>query len=568
MKQHLILCIGFLASLTLFMSQAAAAAVAFPPSMTGAFEALLVEGDEESGLPAAKVEINVLSTGKFTGKLTFTEKTSPALTGTFTLSEDSNSADVVNGLTLKRTGLPDLKLELKLLSTSVLEARLSVPSAPATPLRLSTQGVKIKTFAVKELSPWANIYTLSLSYPTPTGAANPAGHGYAAVKIDAKGIMTLTGKTGDGIALTGKCLPAADGSFRVFLKPYGAAVSDNYLTGWLILESRSDNKFHIPTGSTASELYWRKPATKPSDKQYRSGFGPLAIAPVLTPWTAPKAPQTLGGILGIDPGEVFDIDFSSAFSTTTYAARTPVRLGLTAKNLLTVAQGGSGSPSPFLPANWSKLFSIKVNPATGVLTGSLTLYDEISTPQPFPKLPIVKKITRKVILEGVLHQLLTLDAGDFAHGYVLVPPLDPKTATQISGAFSFNGPVVADPLVAASANIPGTYTVQLTQLPNGGLPLPSGIPANNATVNFSISSDLKTMVFNGRTIPLTGDSRPVSLVFGDAKKSPTNNLTVIAFLDFSGTVTHLSVMYFQASRPLPKQVYFNTVNGSVVKQVP
>lgn len=564
MNRLLLLSIGFFTFLTA-STTLAAPAVVFPSSMTGLFETLLVEGDEVTGLPLAKVEINVLSTGKFTGKLTFTEKSTPALNGTFTLSEDSSSAEVLNGLILKRTGLPDLKLELKLLATSVLEAKLSVPSSPAVPVRLSTQGVKIKTYAAQEISPWANTYTLSLSYPTPTGASNPAGHGYASVKIDNKGVLSLTGKTGDGTALTLKASPAADGSYRIFLKPYGAAVADNFLSGWLKLVTRSDNKFHIPTGSPTSELYWRKPATTPSDKQYRSGFGPLVINPVLTPWTTPKLPQTLGSILGIEPSKVFDIDFTNAFSTTTYAARTPVRLGLTAKNLLAVTEGGSGSPSPFLPAEWAKLFSIKVNPATGVLTGSLTLYDEISTPQPFPKLPLVKKITRKVVLEGVLHQLLTIGSGDFAHGYVLVPPLDPKTATQISGAFSFNGPVIDDPIVAASANIPGTYSVQVNQLPNGGLPLPSGIPANNAIVPFTISSDLKSMVFNGRTIPLVGDSRPSALLYTDSKKTPLNNLSVTVFLNSSGAITHLSMMYFQANRPLPKQVYFNTVNGTVQK---
>lgn len=545
----------------------AAPAVVFPPSMTGAFETLLVEGDEVTGIPLAKVEINVLSTGKFTGKLTFTEKTTPALNGTFTLSGDSSSAEVVNGLILKRTGLPDLKLELKLLSTSVLEAKLSVPSAPATPLRLSTQGVKVKTYAPQELSPWANTYTLSLSFPSPPGATNPSGHGYASVKIDTKGVLTLTGKTGDGIALTAKAAPAADGSYRVFLKPYGAAVADNFLSGWLKLVSRSDNKFHIPTGSTTSELFWRKPATTPADKQYRSGFGPLSITPVLTPWITPKLPQTIGSILGIEPGKVFDIDFTNAFSTTTYAKKTPVRLGLTAKNLLTVAEGGLGSPSPFLPAEWAKQFSIKVNPATGVLTGSLTLYDEITTPQPFPKAALVKKITRKVILEGVLHQLLTIDSGDFAHGFVLVPPLDPKTATQTSGAFAFNGPVIADPIVAASGNIPGTYTVVVDQVPSG-LGNPAGIPADNSTVTFTIASDLKSMVFNGRTIPFSGDSRPVAITFSSAKVSPTNNLTVLVYLNYEGTITGLFVTYNQYARPLPLVAYFNSVNGTVVKQLP
>jgi len=564
MKHRIHFTLGLLVLSAFGQAQAATPVVVIPKPMTGAFETLLMEGDEDTGIPTAKVEINVLTTGKFTGKLTFTETTSPALTGTFILAGDSNSAQVANGLTLKRTGKPDLKLELKLLAAGVLEATLSVPSIPATALRLSTRGVPVKTYLVKELSPWAGTYTLSLSHPTPSGATIPAGHGYASAKIDTKGVLTFTGMTGDGTAITGKSLPAANGGYRIFIKPYGVSVADNFLSGWLILETRSDTKFHIPTGSTTSELYWKKQVNL-NDKQYREGFGPLVIAPVLTPWIAPKSPQTIASIMGIESGKIFDIDFGSAFSTTTYATKTPVRLGLTSKNLLVVTAGGAGSPSPFLPAEWAKFFNIKVNASTGVLTGSLTITDSVSTPQPFPRPAIVKTITRKLILGGVLHQLLTLDTGEFAHGYVLVPPLDAKTATQTSGAFAFSGPIIADPLVAASANIPGTYTVTVDQVPSG-LGNPTGIPADNATVTFTISADLKSMVFHGRTIPFLGDSRPVAIAFSNAKTSPTNNLIVQVYLNYLGEITGITANYNQFARPLPRVANFNSIIGTVVKQ--
>jgi tryptophan synthase beta subunit len=51
-------------------------------------------------------------------------------------------------------------------------------------------------------------------------------------------------------------------------------------------------------------------------------------------------------------------------------------------------------------------------------------------------------------------------------------------------------------------------------------------------VPFTIASDLSSMKFFGRTIPLGGDSRPVSLVFSDASaKTAFNNLTVTAVYD-------------------------------------
>lgn len=117
-----------------------------------------------------------------------------------------------------------------------------------------------------------------------------------------------------------------------------------------------------------------------------------------------------------------------------------------------------------------------------------------------------------------------------------------------------------------SAGNAGTYTSVFSHI-SYGLPAPSSAPANGATVNFTVSSDLQTLTFNGRTLPLSGDSRPVSLSYTDATTSPTNNVQVTLFLNEGGVVTHYTGQYFASPGsvpPTPDVLAFES--SSVTKQ--
>jgi hypothetical protein len=244
--------------------------------------------------------------------------------------------------------------------------------------------------------------------------------------------------------------------------------------------------------------------------------------------------------MGVD--DVFNIGFSNNFNTTTYASKTPTKLGLNAKNAFYVAAGAAGSPSAAVPANWAKIFTIKVAPATGVLTGTLTITDSV----PVTGKPN-KTVTRKLTLAGVMLRPATIGSEAFAVGSVTIPPLDPKTGSAITAAFTFSGPYETAPLVVSAAAIAGNYHGTFTLIDGTfGAQPPAGTPTNNQVVNFSIASDLKSMVFNGRTVPLSGDARPLNLHYlsmGNPKLSITLTFSLV-----DGSMTHCAAYYILGSQ--------------------
>jgi hypothetical protein len=118
-----------------------------------------------------------------------------------------------------------------------------------------------------------------------------------------------------------------------------------------------------------------------------------------------------------------------------------------------------------------------------------------------------------------------------------------------------------------TSTLAGTYSGIGNHVPTGTT-LPDGVPANGATITFTISNDLQTLVFNGRTLPLSGDSRPTSLSYTDAQTSPSNNAAVILYLNNEGSVSHFAAQYLQTITGIPPEVRtltINAVNDSVTK---
>jgi len=127
------------------------------------------------------------------------------------------------------------------------------------------------------------------------------------------------------------------------------------------------------------------------------------------------------------------------------------------------------------------------------------------------------------------------------------------------------GPIVEDEIFASAGNTPGTYTATLNLLPGSTVPPPSSAPAHNSQVTFTISRNLQEMVFNGRKLPLQGDSRPVSLTYSDAASKPTNNLSVTVNLNQSGVVFAVfGASYYQFVLPSMRTATFNA--ATVTKQ--
>lgn len=564
-----------LVSLLGCVSSLAAVPPVLPPAVVGNYQALLYTGADNTGVPAGLVTLTTLATGKATGKLTTDENKTYSFTATFNYVADTFEGDELQGIStttatvsIPRTKMTALALTMAIVHNKVENADVLVfkPVLSGTgadelaPKRTSNSGFKNVVFAAKTSADYAGKYTLAFEGADPAGLGEPQGSGYATGVVSATGALTLAGKTGDGVAITASLPAGPNRNYVAYLNPYKTAGS--FLGGKINLVARTSTGFHaVPAESPNYDFRWAK-AAKTADKSYPAGFGsakPIGVLLTMEPWkTVPALPkgQTLGTMLGLTSDKVFDLGFQGNLNTATYATSIPAQLGLNTTNTFRVAKGVASTPSPLQPAAWAKVFTAKVDPATGKITGSITIQDTLMVGTPAK----AKVVTRKLVLEGVMLQLDSGDTSPFAQGFVQVPPIDAKTATTYCDRFAFLGPVVTDPFIAMAAETAGKYTTKVKQLvefdldgfsgPNITVNITgkmTGLPADGSVVPFTIAPDLSYLTFNGRKLPLKGDSRPVSLVFSDLTTATVkNNLTVNVFLNTStGVPTSVTAFYVQ-----------------------
>lgn len=517
-----------------------------PAPVVGSYQALLFTGNEATGAPAGLVTLTTTSTGKATGKLTTDENKTYSFNATFSYAPDQTPGDDLEGtaaaalISIPRVKLTSLGLSLTILNNTSGPVLKVILTEPSLTNRIADSGFKNATFAAKTSADYAGKYTLALEAASVPATGEPQGSGYATGTVSSAGLLTLTGKTGDGTAFTGSLPAGPNRNFVAYLNPY--KIAGSFFAGKINLVSRTPAAgFHaVAAVAPGADFQWKK-AAKALDKSYPSGFGALGVLLTMEPWAPLAAKQTLAQAYGLTAGQIFDIAFSSNFNTTTYSSKTPTSLGLDAKNAFYVADGGNGSPSPLVQANWAKFFTIKVNVATGAVTGSLTITDSI--PQPPPKLP--KTVTRKLTIEGVMLRPATIGSDAFAAGFVSIPPIDAKTGTTVTAAFTFNGPFKTDVLAAGITQIAGKYRADFDLIKVGTGAKPASIPDDDATVNFSIAADLKTMIFNGRSVPLLSDSRPNNLIFMSST-SPRLEIT-ITLSPVDSSITKCDANYYVLS---------------------
>lgn len=537
-----------------------------PAALVGSYQGLLIQPDSGDGLPFGRIEITSTAARKATGKLVLIDKKSYPFTINLTANientEASGTATLVNRSATATVAAQSLNLTLTLKSDGTFAAsgNATLPPLLSGPYQqLAGAAFKTPTFVpVKAPCPWIGAYTATFTDATPTGSSTPSGAGYMTGAVSTAGVMTAAGKLADGTSFTSSMKPSSDGRHFLFLTPYTTTVG-GYFASSFQLTQRSDNRWHVADGD-AAWTKWKKPANS-KDKVFAAGFGPLDVFLTMMQWVAPGTKQNVGNVMGLTLDEVFGLGLENLINPTTYAKWLPLKLGVNANNTLRVAQGGVGSPSPLLPTEWAKFYTGKVDPKTGVITVTLKIQDTITTMVPRPS---SKTITRTVTFNGVMFQLLEGDNSPIANGFGFVPGL--TTADPITyGGFGFTGPIEVDPLILSSARLAGNYTTVLDMLEPGTLP-PSNIPAHGATIPLSISSDLKTLKFNGRTLPLLGDSRPVSLVFSDAQKTPMNNLTVTIYINnINGGISGIAAQYFQVVSFSPRVRVFTHRSGTIQK---
>ena len=532
-------------------------AATFPTNLTGSYEADLVF----SSVTYGKIGFTVNASGVATGKLDMPNGKSYPFSVQLTADGGSAFNDlkvIVKGpFPLGAQNLQMINLRVYTDGSVTGATQSMITGIPA--LMTMANGVRLASFTGKgeSVAPWQGAYTVVFSDPTPAGEGVPTGSGYASAVVLPNGQMTLKGKLADGTVLNATLKPTVEGAYRLLALPYKAG---GFFSAELALTKGDDDRYRVTDG----DAVWQK-AANPKDKAFRAGFGPVVLTVSAEPWIKPAAGQSLADLIGASGKQIsFSLSGAGLDEEGEYLGQFPSKLEISVKNELLPVFGDVYAPTT--AAAWAKLWKVKINPVTGVYTGTLNLRDLIQTAVEGSgsgaKYTPVKFVNRKITIEGVLVRDFNDASAPFrAEGFFLLPPLvktDPTTAggAEASGPLEpvgTGGPVIG----AISPGTPGTYTINIRQLANsvelpGGLPVTvtgsmKNIPANGASVSFTIAPDLSSVTFNGRKIPLVGDSRPTALVFSDAsKKNYKNTLTVTVYLNTTtGRPTGVGAMYTQ-----------------------
>jgi hypothetical protein len=511
-------------------------------AFAGTYQGLLVE--DPGNDPAGKIDFTVTSKGALSGSLLFKNQKSYKFKSQ--LSQDAGSAKLTNFDVVKPKEGLQLKLSLTIADDGsfVVDGNALLPGFAGDFVEKEGSASRLRFYKAKtDDCPWTGVFSMAFHDPVKQGGDEPPGGsiiGSATVKPD--GVMSVKGSLADGTKFTASARPSADGGYRFFFGGYKTVGS--YFTAIFRLTDRGDGQFQVAVDQGSAR--WVK-VRNDKDKSYRLGFD-VSLSVSVVQWKVPGKGETLAGLLGLQPSQAFEFALDYDFDD----ARTPTMLSLDAKNQLVIRQGGAGSPSLLTKAaDWKKIFTGKIDPKTGLLTATLNLEDKVGG----------KTVKRKVTISGILTQPAVVGASAFAFGYVLVPPLDSKTGTLVSAATEFIGPFVEDPLVLEAGPLAGTYTGTFNRQPIiPPFSYPAQMPAHNSTVTFTVSPDLKTVVFAGRTLPLSGDSRPVALVYVDSKTKPivTLNLYITG-----GVITGFGGQYIQSGTVVGM---FTSKDGTVTKQ--
>ena len=383
-----------------------------PANLSGGFETIL-EVPPVPGAPAGKVELLVNSkTGAFTGKLTYGPAANVyAFRGTLALNATYNAATASVKIVRGGVNSPyrlDLVLNTSLAANQVFLAtllQLDASNMVVATLGQSSTGAQLATYTAALLTPWRGNYTLVLDDPT-TAPANlgsnviPEGTGYGMITVRASGgLMVCKGQLGDGTVLTSSVAPSADGSYRLFVKPYNTGGS---FAGWIQFVQLAPGAPYQVVGTADSELYWTKDAAL-RDTSYRAGFGPVLIVATIQPWMPPARGIPLSASLQLTDGLMFS-SFTSADLPGVDVPLLPTGLGLNDKNQLIVTAPASNSNNFHGKA---RTFNGSITSATGQFTGVFTLQD-----------------SRRVPVTGVLLEQPSVVTGSvIGEGFFLIPPL-------------------------------------------------------------------------------------------------------------------------------------------------
>jgi predicted outer membrane repeat protein len=373
--------------------------------VAGSYEALLRH--PTSGLPNGHLALSVPGASRtFTASLRLSQETAPiSWNGILALSAQSRLATAkvsksVSGFTY------ELKVELSMFGELSCEVRRAGELIAA-----SEDGIRLLTLTAGQKAAQEGNYTAILEPAKPAAASVPAGAGWATGKVDAKGLLTLTGRLGDGTSFTaGMAADVAEKpGYRLFIQPYLPARRGSHLGGsfTLLPHPRLAGRSYL----AGSDIVWVK-AGQLKDLGYRTDFGPVTTILRLDPWQAPTTTTRLATRLELASDGRWEVEQSDTGSLSQGAL--PKLVGVNASNVVSVVT----------PEANTRRWKMTITPATGAYTGSFELLDLMEV--------------RKVNFSGVLRQTPTLADDLIGAGHYVLPALKAdQNQEQKTGAVLF-----------------------------------------------------------------------------------------------------------------------------------
>lgn len=383
-------------------------------TFAGSYEALLRDG---SDVLLGKLAITTSATNtSFSGKLSCKDEKA-ALSFKGSLLSSSETESVTGSASVTSGGIPYV-ISVTMRSDGNLSASVT---RDGFSYANSSDGRRLLQLAKKQIVSYRGAHTAVLEPAVPTADEVPVGAGWATANISSKGVMTLTGRLGDGTSFTSALMPddATDPSYRLFVQPYKTGKSTrtlSHLSGLITLQPHPVAALALSGRRYAESaaLTWVK-AGLSTDTAYRTDFGPVSTVMMLDPWLAPLAAKgkvpaiTLAGRLGLTNNS-FEVQHSDTGSTLN--EHLPTRVGFSSKHLVSLI-----TPAP--TANSTK-WKVKLDVAKGTFTGSFELAD----------IPLKPRVAT---FSGVLRQPASAPDTLIGDGHYLLPPLSgtEKTTGEI-----------------------------------------------------------------------------------------------------------------------------------------
>ena len=398
-----------------------------PGGAVGSFLALV---DRDAGLAANQgglVSLTSLATGAYSGKLTLGTAVYPFLGGKLDIGLDFTGVafNHTNNIVILRKGLPSLTLSFDVNpATSLLTGHLSdggSVNAAVTGFRNTWNATTAKP------DQYTGYYTFTLAPPAqpPSGPGHPPGYGYGSFTVSATGMLTVSGKQGDGTAYSTPGFLGPNGEVLIYQGLYSA-------TGGSVAGQVAITPGGVAPGYASSTVAGSPSWLKGSQTAvatahtYRDGFGPISTTAAGTKYTTVTAGQNL---LGVDT-----LTNDAAFTFTGASVETAVQdpsilVRISDKNVIIPPTVASGNNPAKLTAT--------VSASTGVFSGSFTLVDD-TDPSPTK----VVYLTRAGSIGGiVVRDPAGLGVG---HGWFLLPQLPGSPTTSTTSLNVLGGTVILD----------------------------------------------------------------------------------------------------------------------------